>query len=274
MRGFQGFVPIAGKIIEAQLVTHDKENVPWSGGYWHIVHKEEILIFLLPGIGSPESRRQQMLCMSDLYFTYAGTNVKYSSKSRKPDQNMASQKPDPQITPAPLSVSQWFNTDTEIRLADLRGKVILLEAFQMLCPGCVSHGLPQAQSVHETFSDQDLVVLGIHTVFEHHSAMTPVSLEAFLFEYKITFPVGVDKKTEHDIPETMAAYQMQGTPSTILIDRQGHLRLQYFGRIPDLQLGFHLATLLAENTPHTADSNSQNEEPSQPGCDENGCVIP
>lgn len=187
---------------------------------------------------------------------------------------MTSQQPGQLITPPPLSILQWLNTDTEIHLADLRGRVVLLEAFQMLCPGCVSHGLPQAQSVHETFSNQDIVVLGIHTVFEHHSAMTPVSLAAFLFEYKITFPVGVDEKTEHAIPKTMAAYQMQGTPSTVLIDRQGYLRLQHFGRIPDLQLGFHLATLLAENNPHVADVNSQNGEPSQSDCDENGCVIP
>ena len=178
------------------------------------------------------------------------------------------------ITPPPLFISQWFNTDTDLQLPDLRGKVVLLEAFQMLCPGCVSHGLPQAQSVHDAFSGQDLAVLGIHTVFEHHDAMTPVSLEAFLYEYKITFPVGVDRQTEQSIPETMAAYRMRGTPSTILIDRQGYLRLQYFGRLPDLQLGFHLATLLAESTESTEDADLRDGQSGESGCGEDGCAAP
>ena len=59
----------------------------------------------------------------------------------------------------------------------------MLHAFQMLCPGCVSNAIPQARRLHEIAKSlDDLVVLGIHTVFEHHAAMTPVSLEAFLHE--------------------------------------------------------------------------------------------
>jgi hypothetical protein len=40
--------------------------------------------------------------------------------------------------------------------------------------------------------------------------MTPVSLAAFLHEYKITFPVGVDKAQDAGVPVTMSAYAMQG----------------------------------------------------------------
>ena len=88
----------------------------------------------------------------------------------------------------------------------------------MLCPGCVSHGIPQAQRIREAFSQENVVVLGLHSVFEHHAAMTPVSLEAFLHEYKITFPVGVDTPHASGMPETMQAYGMQGTPTLLLID--------------------------------------------------------
>lgn len=95
--------------------------------------------------------------------------------------------------PAPeLAVSQWFNTKSEPTLAGLRGEVVVIEAFRTPCPGCVSHGLPQAQRIADRFGN-DLTVLGLHTVFEHHAAMTPTSLEAFLHEYRITFPVGVDQ---------------------------------------------------------------------------------
>ena len=32
-------------------------------------------------------------------------------------------------------VAQWFNTGQPLRVADLRGQVVLIHAFQMLCPG-------------------------------------------------------------------------------------------------------------------------------------------
>lgn len=90
-------------------------------------------------------------------------------------------------------------------------------------------------------------MLGLHTVFEHHEAMRPVSLEAFLHEYRVTFPVGVDSPGDDSpIPKTMAAYQMQGTPTLILIDKQGRLRLQAFGRCDDLAVGAVVASLVAE----------------------------
>src|SRR5690606_20270412 len=36
-----------------------------------------------------------------------------------------------------LQVSRWFNTPAPLSLAALRGRVVVVEAFQMLCPGCV-----------------------------------------------------------------------------------------------------------------------------------------
>ena len=150
--------------------------------------------------------------------------------------------------PAPeLSVSQWFNTELPLTLAQIRGRVIVIEAFQMLCPGCVSHGLPQAKAVHEQFPADAVSVIGLHSVFEHHEAMTPVALEAFLHEYRIPFPVGVDEPGTGPMPKTMAAYAMRGTPTLILIDRLGRRRAQYFGHVTDLRLGADLATLIAES---------------------------
>ncbi len=148
----------------------------------------------------------------------------------------------------PLVTSRWFNADTPLTLDALRGRVVVIEAFQMLCPGCVSHGLPQAGRVFETFNRADVAVLGLHCVFEHHDAQTPTSLEAFLHEYRIGFPVGVDAPDpDGRLPKTMAAYAMQGTPTLILIDRRGHRRAQHFGTVPDLRLGAEIMALIGEN---------------------------
>lgn len=116
----------------------------------------------------------------------------------------------------------------------------------MLCPGCVSHGIPLAQKVHKTFPKDKVAVLGLHTVFEHHDAMTPVSLEAFLLEYNIVFPVAVDASGEGSTPKTMTAYQMRGTPSMILIDKFGKLRANHYGDVSELRLGAEIMMLMNE----------------------------
>ena len=152
---------------------------------------------------------------------------------------------DRDLVPAPeLNVSQWFNSKQDITLDSLRGRVIVIEAFQMLCPGCVSHGLPQAKQIHALFPDDKVAVLGLHTVFEHHAAMTPVSLKAFIHEYQLRFPVGVDETTDRGIPKTMAAYRLRGTPSLLIIDQVGNLRANHFGHTTDMQIGAEIAALL------------------------------
>lgn len=146
-----------------------------------------------------------------------------------------------------LQVAQWFNSTTPLTLEALRGKVIALHAFQMLCPGCVQHGLPQAQKIHQMFGGDDVAVIGLHTVFEHHEAMTPVALAAFIHEYRLTFPIGVDMPgTAGGVPLTMTAYQMRGTPTLVLVDREGRLRWHQFGQVEDMAVGAAIATLIKE----------------------------
>ncbi len=146
-----------------------------------------------------------------------------------------------------FAVSRWFNTPEPITLSDLRGRVVLLHAFQMLCPGCVAHGTPQAQRAHTLFRHTDLAVIGLHTVFEHHAAMTPVSLEAFIHEYRLAFPIGVDSYEGDDpIPVTMRRFRMRGTPTAIVIGRDGTIRHEGFGQEDDLALGAVIGSLLSE----------------------------
>lgn len=145
-----------------------------------------------------------------------------------------------------LQVSQWLNAAEPITLAGLRGRVVLLHAFQMLCPGCVAHGIPQATRVHELFARRDVVVVGLHTVFEHHAVMGAEALRVFMHEYRLPFPVGIDTASAQGaVPLTMSAYGLRGTPSMVLLDRQGHVRLSHFGSIDDLQLGAVIGGLLA-----------------------------
>ncbi len=151
--------------------------------------------------------------------------------------------------PAPeWAVSQWLNSDRPLSVQALQGRVVVAAAFQMLCPGCVARTIPQLREAHRLFPADEVAVVGLHTVFEHQAAMGVTALEAFVHEYQIEFPVGVDRPGDDadPVPTTMRRYSMQGTPTLLLIDREGRLRRQTFGHIPDLQLGAEIMALMRE----------------------------
>ncbi|MBL4789239.1 MAG: redoxin family protein [Kordiimonadaceae bacterium] len=184
----------------------------------------------------------------------------------------------PEYKQAPeLITSTWLNTRVPLSLAALKGKVVVIYAFQMLCPGCVEHSIPQARKVQTLFGKENVAVIGLHTVFEHHGAMEEVSLKAFLHEYRVDFPVAIDRPSESKndpLPQTMRKYAMQGTPTLLLIDRNGLLRKQYFGREDDLTLGAEIMALMREPSTNTL------TEPTQHGtaqttadCTDEACPI-
>ena len=103
------------------------------------------------------------------------------------------------------------------------------------------------------------------------------ALEVFAYEYRLRFPIGIDKYegAATGIPMTMRAYQMQGTPTLILIDKTGHIRLHKFGHVNDLTVGFSIGALLAEEFDESAVTESVTESSAHSGenlaCDTDGC---
>ena len=68
----------------------------------------------------------------------------------------------------------------------------------------------------------------------------------------------------------MTAYNMQGTPTLLLLDRKGKIRKQYFGREQDIVIGAEIMALVCEGQIPDTGTVRTNED----GCDENGCAIP
>ncbi|WP_374583469.1 TlpA family protein disulfide reductase [Pseudoduganella sp.] len=168
-----------------------------------------------------------------------------------------------------LDASAWLNGAAPAT----DGKVVAVHAFQMLCPACVAHGIPQAARLQQAFPD--LVVIGLHSVFEHHDVMTPRALEAFIHEYRLPFPVALDRALPGSpVPATMQRYQLRGTPSLLLFDRTGRLRLNHFGRIDDLVLGGVVGRLLAEQPSAAHEAPGAAPPAGGAGCDAEGCALP
>lgn len=152
------------------------------------------------------------------------------------------------MTHAPeLLVQTWFNTDRPLLLSGLRGRVVVLAAFQVLCPSSISGGIPQAQRIFETFAPDDVTVIGLHATFEHHDAFNSAVLKAFIHEYRLKFPIALDQpNAASPIPHTMERFKMRGTPSLVLIDRHGCVRKHAFGPVEDLRLGAEIGALTQE----------------------------
>jgi thiol-disulfide isomerase/thioredoxin len=110
-----------------------------------------------------------------------------------------------------LYAKKWFNTPKPLTLAELRGKVVLLDFWGQWCPPCVQ-GLPQMEALHNKFKDQGLIVIGVHT-----SGGISKPMEAYLKDRKVTFPVVVDTGA------TMESYVLDSLPSCALVDKDGNL---------------------------------------------------
>jgi hypothetical protein len=146
-----------------------------------------------------------------------------------------------------LLVQTWFNTDRPLLVSGLRGKVVVIAAFQVLCPNSIAAAVPQAARIYETFEPKDVVVIGLHATFEHHDAFNAAVLKAFIHEYRLKFPIALDQPNPASpIPHTMDRYKMRGTPSLVLIDRHGLVRKHAFGAVDDLRIGAEIGALTQE----------------------------
>ena len=199
-----------------------------------------------------------------------------------------------------LELSEWLqglpsNFDQE------KDSIVIVEVFQVNCPGCFLYGIPEAINVYNKFKDDGVRVWGVATAFEDFDKNTLENLKLLLntgevigetksglgqygklddnkLQYKIPFPIAVDslKKTNEVInetrimdfvhnqlpdfdskpddykkqiiqrvtdylktkqfeAETFETYSLQGTPSSIIVDRKGILRDVSFGQTGNLE---------------------------------------
>ena len=199
-----------------------------------------------------------------------------------------------------LKLSEWVqglptNVDQE------KDHIIVVEVFQVNCPGCFLYGIPEAINIYNKFKDDGVRIIGVATAFEDFDKNTLENLKMLVetgevigdtkqglgqhgkledskLGYKIPFPIAMDslKKSSENITEerimdfihnqmpdfdsqqddykkqivqrvkdymkskefeaeTFEMYSLQGTPSSIIIDRKGILRDVSFGQMGNLE---------------------------------------
>ncbi len=148
--------------------------------------------------------------------------------------------------PPEFETSRWFNAEKPLSREQLKGRVVLLTVFQALCNGSLKHALPQAQRIAQAFSSEEVAVIGLHSAFENQDKQTPGAVEALIAEQQLTFPIAIDKPNVKKMPRTFTTYELQGTPTVLLFDRQGRLRRHYLGQVDDVRLGAEIMAFALE----------------------------
>ena len=203
--------------------------------------------------------------------------------------------------PAPdIQVETWVQGGP-VNFSTLPGRVVLVEVFQVNCPGCFVHALPEVLHLHQSYHGRGLSVIGLATAFEDFDKNTLENLQRLVatgeligeplmqlgkagllhnnrLDYALPFPIGMDVLVEKtasvddtainafilsQLPEyadwpqqrrqpvydrarayleskthcaqTFETYNLKGTPSSILVDREGILRDVSFGYTDQLE---------------------------------------
>ncbi len=108
----------------------------------------------------------------------------------------------------------------------LKGRVVILEIFQLGCPACMKHSLPHAKKLYAEFKrDPRVEVVAIATAFEkdEYPAMADESLiRAYLKKEGMRFPVMRDRDEKSVVKLGFGA--RYGTPTALVIDPEGIVR--------------------------------------------------
>ncbi|MFZ0546306.1 MAG: thioredoxin-like domain-containing protein [Candidatus Promineifilaceae bacterium] len=107
----------------------------------------------------------------------------------------------------------WLNTGRPLTLAELKGKVVLLDFWTYGCINCI-HIIPDLKRLEHEFADE-LVVIGVHSAKFANEGETE-NIRRIILRYELTHPVINDNNFE-----VWSQYGAQSWPTLVLIDPDG-----------------------------------------------------
>jgi thiol-disulfide isomerase/thioredoxin len=129
----------------------------------------------------------------------------------------------PDLGEAPeLNNEVWLNTDRPIRLADVRGKVVVLDMWTFGCINC-RNVIPSLRDWHSKYAEEGLIVIGNHyPEFDYERDVN--NLQDAIQRLDVPYAVAQDNDGA-----TWQAYRTRYWPTLFVIDKRGHLRYTHIG---------------------------------------------
>ncbi|MAS32606.1 MAG: thiol:disulfide interchange protein [Anaerolineaceae bacterium] len=120
----------------------------------------------------------------------------------------------------------------DIRLSDLRGKVVVVNFWASWCGPCRLEA-PDLQRIHERYQGQGVEVIGVAYTDTDTNAL------AFMDEFGMTYANGPDRGTI-----ISDRYNIQGVPETFVVDQDGNIAKFIFAPTNEADLSAIIDDLL------------------------------
>lgn len=157
-----------------------------------------------------------LLLAAGFYLDSHKPSTRENKTSMDLGKNQSAELDDYGSAPDFVGISHWLNTDKPISIADLKGKVVLVDFWTYSCINCI-RTLPYVTKWYDTYKDNGLVVIGVHTP-EFTAEKVTENVQQAIDQFKIHYPVAQDNDYR-----TWNAYRSDSWPAEYIIDKTGKL---------------------------------------------------
>src|SRR5690625_4673750 len=116
-----------------------------------------------------------------------------------------------QAEPAP-DFTLKTNTGENLRLAEQRGKVVMINFWASWCAPCRQE-MPFLDELYQRYERAGFTLFGVNVEQDNSAA------QRFLEEIEVSFPILFDPTSD-----VSRAYQVSAMPTTVMVDRDGQVR--------------------------------------------------
>ena len=194
------------------------------------------------GTATPESAKATVPLDTDVRPSSTGTEA---SPTANANRDVGGAVGD--LAPEFSGIDAWINSGP-LTMEELRGKVVLIDFWTYTCINCI-RTFPFLKQWHSSYSDDGLVIIGVHTPeFEFEKDYDNV-VEATMND-SLTWPMAQDNDFV-----TWRRYSNRFWPAKYLIDKYGIVRYTHFGEGAYAETEEAIRNLLAEANPAFLDEN-------------------
>jgi thiol-disulfide isomerase/thioredoxin len=136
-------------------------------------------------------------------------------------------------------ITGYINTPAPVKIADLKGKVVLVHFWTYTCINCI-HTIPHLNEWYQKYSNKGLVIVGVQTP-EFNFEKNIDDVKTAVQNFQIKYPVIQDNNYVN-----WNAYGNNYWPRDYLVDNQGLIRYNHIGEGGYAETEQMIKSLLAE----------------------------